>query len=135
MKKWLYALWGGLYSVCALCGFIPEPEGAVRGLLTALSVAFFVPPVILLVQADRQKDTDTLKLVRNLSLGSLGLTLAALMGNLAFATGSETLGSVLHGVLVIVSSPMVCSGYWALSLFLWACLLTAARKLLRKHKG
>jgi len=33
---------------------------------------------------------------------------------------------VLHIMLVIVSSPMVCSGNWALSLFLWACLLVAS---------
>ena len=127
-RKWCCALWGGLYSLCAACGFIPEPEGFLKGLLTALAVACFLPPAFLLRQADKEGDKDTLKLVRNLSLGSLGLTLLTLSLNLAFAPGSETLGTVLHGILVIVSSPMVCSGYWALSLFLWACLLMASLK-------
>jgi len=133
-RKWCYVLWGGLYSLCAACGFIPEPEGALKGLLTALAVVCFVPPAVLLFQADRDGDRDTLKLVRNLSLGSLGLTVLTLSLNLAFAPGSRKLGTVLHGILVIVSSPMVCSGYWALSLFLWACLLMTAIKLLRKKK-
>ena len=128
----LYALWGGLFIICAGLGFIPEPAGFLRFFLTALSVACFVPPAALLYRADKEGDRHTLALVRNLSLASLGLTLAVLVLNVVCAMGSETLGNVLHGVLVIVSSPMVCSGYWAMSLFLWACLLLVSIKLLRK---
>ena len=40
---------------------------------------------------------------------------------------------LLFAVLIVVSSPMVCSGYWALSLFLWACLLIVSHSLLRKN--
>ena len=38
----------------------------------------------------------------------------------------------MFGVLIVVSSPMVCSGYWALSLFLWACLLMVSHSLVKK---
>ena len=32
-------------------------------------------------------------------------------------------GERMKYVLIIVSTPMITSGYWALSLFLWSCLL------------
>ena len=38
----------------------------------------------------------------------------------------------MFGVLIVVSSSMVCSGYWALSLFLWACLLMVSHALVNK---
>ena len=34
--------------------------------------------------------------------------------------------------LVVVSTPMVASGYWVLSLFLWACLLMVSLKKCQK---
>ncbi|MDD5863030.1 MAG: hypothetical protein PUD80_00110 [Firmicutes bacterium] len=135
-KKILYALWGGLFILCAGLGFIPgfSPEvgSGVRAALTVLSVAFFLPPAWLLYAAGRQKDTRTLKRVRNLSALSLGLTVLTLILNLLSALGTVTLGNVLYGILIVVSSPMVCSGYWALSLFLWACLLLVSLKLLKR---
>ena len=57
-----------------------------------------------------------------------------LVANFLSALGSVTLGDVLYGMLVIVSSPMVCSGYWVLSLFLWACLLMSSLSQLKKLK-
>ena len=128
----LYAFWGCLFSICAGLGFIPEPAGFLRVLMTVLSVACFVPPAALLYRADKTGDRHTLRLVRNLSALSLGLTLAVLVLNVLCAVRSELLGRILHAVLTIVSSPMLCSGYWALSLFLWACLLMVSLKVLRK---
>ena len=122
-KKTLFALWGGLFILCAGLGFIPEPEGALKIFMVLAALAFFVPPALLLYRAKQEADSDTRKLVRNLSALSLGLTVALLIGNFLGAAASETVGMVLHSVLVIVTSPMICSGYWALSLFLWACLL------------
>ena len=133
-KKVLYALWGGMFILCAALGFIPEPAGAVRGLLLVLSLLFFLPPVLLICQAGREKDGAALKLIRNLSALSLGLTLVLMVLNILCAAGSEVLGSILNSVLVIVSSPMICSGQWALSLFLWACLLMGSLSLIRKTK-
>ena len=131
-KKTLYVLWGVLFSICAGLGFIPEPEGAVKLLMTALAVVFFLPPAVLVYRAGKTGERTVLALVRNLSAASLGLTLAVLVLTVVNAMGSDALGNFLHALLVVVSSPMVCSGYWALSLFLWACLLSISRNMLKK---
>ena len=123
-KKVLFVLWGVLFILCAGLGFIPEPQGVWKAAMTVLSVLFFLPPALLLWQADR----NTAMLIRNLSLLSLGVTLVTLILNFVLAVSSEFLGNVLHYILVIVSAPMICSGYWVLSLFLWACLLMASLK-------
>ena len=133
-KNQLFALWGGLFIICAGLGFIPEPTGAVRSFLTVLSIGFFVPPTLLLHQAGTRRDRRTLALVRNLALASLGMTLLVLAVNMACAMASPSVGNVLHGILVVVSSPMVSSGYWAMSLFLWACLLMVSIRMLRGCK-
>ncbi|MDO5401789.1 MAG: hypothetical protein Q4F17_12620 [Eubacteriales bacterium] len=117
----LFALWGGLFILCAGLGFIPEPTGAVRWLLTALSLAFFLPPALLL----RQGEDRTVKLVRNLAALSLAVTAVTLSLNFLLAIGPEFLGNVLHFVLAVVSTPMLSSGSWVMSMFLWACLLIA----------
>ena len=121
-RKILYPLWAVLFILCAGLGFIPEPEAMTSKALSVLSVAFFVPPVLLLYRAGMQ---DAL-LIRNLSALSLTLTLVLLILNFLLAFSSEILGQILHYVLIIVSCPMICSGHWALSLFLWACLLMAS---------
>lgn len=133
-NKTLYALWGGLFILCAGLGFIPEPQGAGKTLMTLLAVLFFLPGGLLLYKAGRDGDRGALQLVRNLSALSLGLTLVLLVANFLSALGSSVLGDVLYGMLVIVSSPMVCSGYWVLSLFLWACLLMTSLSQLKKGK-
>ena len=91
------------------------------------AIAFFVPPFVLLYRGDR----DTVLLIRNLSALSLGVTLVVLILNFVLAVSSETMGNLLHIVLTIVSAPMLASGYWVLSLFLWACLLMASLKKLK----
>ena len=123
-KKLLYMLWAGLFVLCAGLGFIPEPEGPFKIALSIISLVFFVPPAWLLYRGDM----SDAKLVCNLSALSLGLTLILLVLNFLTALQSDFLGQVLHYTLVIVSSPMICSGHWAMSLFLWACLLIASRK-------
>ena len=131
-RNLLYTLWGGLFILCAGLGFIPEPEGRLGLLLTLCALFFFLPPAFLLYQAQKQQDKETILLIRNLSALSLGLTLLLLILNFFTAFASEVLGRILHSVLVIVSSPMLCSGHWAMSLFLWACLLTVSRKMLKR---
>ena len=123
-----FTLWGGLFILCAALGFLPIPDSFGRVALTALSVAFFIPPFVLLHNGDRL----TAKLMRNLSLTSLLATVLLLIANFLSVGASETLGNILHTVLVIVSAPMVASGYWLLSLFLWACLLMYSLQILRK---
>lgn len=129
-KSALYALWGGLFILCAGLGFIPEPSGITARVMTALALVFFLPPAVLLYRASREREPAAIKLIRNLSLLSLALTLALILLNFLSAFFSETLGTILYYMLVIVASPMVCSGHWALSLFCWACLLMASLKQL-----
>ena len=132
-KSTLYGLWAGLFIICAGLGFIPNPVGAGRIFLTLVSLAFFLPPTVLLYRAKTEKDAFTARLIRNLSALSLLLTAVLLVVNVASAFRSVFWGNLVHTVLVIVSSPMICSGYWALSLFLWACLLVVSMKLLKKR--
>ena len=134
MKKWiLYGTWGCLYIVCAVLGLaVAEPEGLQVFALMSFALLFFVPPVLLLIDAIRQKDEKTCLCLRWISGLSLALTLVLLVANVASALGSDALGSVMYGFLVLVSVPMVCSQHWFLSLFLWACIFFAT--LGRKQK-
>lgn len=125
-KSSVMAIWGIFYIICAGLGFIPEPEGAVRVFLTIISVLFFVPPAILLYDAFGTDDRATIRRIRRLASLSLCLTLVLLIANFLAALGGSQLGQVLHVLLVLGSAPMICSNYWALSLFLWAVLLVAA---------
>ena len=127
-SQFLYALWGALFILCAGLGFIPEPAGVLRVLLTGLSILFFLPPAVLVWKGRREKDRMALMLVRNLSIVSLGLSVGLIIANFLMAFRSELLGDILHGVLVVVSSPMICSGHWAMSLFFWACLLISSAR-------
>ena len=127
-NRFLFALWGALFILCAGLGFIPEPSGAVRFLLTAVSVLFFLPPAVLVWRGRKTHDRALLALMRNLSIASLGLSVLLIIANFLTAFRSELLGDILHGILVVVSSPMICSGHWAMSLFFWACLLIASVK-------
>ena len=71
-KKVLFVLWGVLFILCAGLGFMPEPQGALKILMTALSVLFFLPPAVLLYRSDR----DTSLLIRNLSaLSAISLSM------------------------------------------------------------
>jgi len=131
-KRTWFALWGTLYILCAGLGFIPDPTGALRVGMILLSVGCFVPPAVLLYCAGREGDRHTAALIRNLSAASLGLTLVVLTFNLLSFMAPEAVGNALYAVLVIVSSPMVCAQYWALSLFLWSCLLIVSQANLKK---
>ena len=122
-NRTLYLIWAVLFALCAALGFIPEPTGILGGIMTALSLAFFIPPILLIFQARKSGKTAPIRLIRSLSVFSLSLTLILLIANFLTAMSSEFLGAVMHYVLIIVSTPMITSGYWALSLFLWSCLL------------
>ena len=124
----LYVLWGGLYSLCAGLGFVTAPGPTLRLLMIALSVALFIPPFLL----NRKGNRRTLLLVRNLALGWLVVTAILLPCNILSVMASETLGNFLHGLLTIVSSPLVCCDSWALAIFLWACVFFDARAKLKK---
>ena len=124
----LFALWGALSALCAGLGFVAAPGATLRLLMILLSVAMFIPPFLLNKKGNRR----TRLLVRNLSLAWLIATAILLPCNFLSVMASETLGNFLHGLLTILSSPLVCSDSWALTIFLWACLFFDARTKLKK---
>ena len=126
MKKTvLYSLWGFFYLLCGLAANATTPNTAQTVALVLLGLLFFLPPVLLLVDALRKPDRKTLFILRLLSILSLSLTLGALVANIAVVNASDAVGNILFQVLIWVSVPMVCSQYYVLSLFLWGCLLFA----------
>ena len=124
-EKALYCVWAILYALCAALGFLGETQGVGRVFLVLAAVIFFLPGAALVVIGLREKNKKVLRIVRITAIVSLCLTLIALVANMAAVNGSELLGNMLHVVLVLVSTPMICGQYWILSLFLWACLLFA----------
>lgn len=128
----LYVLWGALYVLCAGLGFISDPGSGLRFVMTLLSVAFFVPPMVLSHRSAGGGDRRTLQLLRNLSFAWLVLACVLIVCNFLSVLATERMGNLLYGLLVMVASPMVCGGYWALTIFLWAWLFWDARSKLKK---
>ena len=130
----LYALWGVLYILCGLLGFIREPNGFVMAVLVLLAVGFFIPGAVLLYRGYREQNPGKIKVIRNISLIWLVMTLVLLIANFLTAGAAEITGDLLYGFLVILSAPMYCGRFWVLSLFLWACLLMTSLSCLKKRK-
>ena len=124
MKKTvLYILWGCLYALCVGLGTVENPEGLGKVLFVLTSLIFFLPPAVLLYTAKKQGEKKTLLALRIISILSLSMTLTLLVLNFLSVGASGKIGQRLYELLNLVSAPMLCSQYWVLSLFLWACLL------------
>lgn len=130
-KSVLYSLWAVLYCLCVGFGFVENAAGFGKFLLVALGILFFLPPFILAYRARLEKDRKTLQILRLLSICVLTLALVLLVLNLLSVSFSSGVGLTLHVLLVMFTAPMVCIRYWALGLFLWACLLMVAGKKLK----
>ena len=128
-NKTLLALWGGLYILCGALGFVPEPTGALRILLILCCAAFFLPPLMLIRQGNR----DVLQLIRTLALIWLILTTVLIILNFLSLGASVRLGNTLYCLLILVSSPMICGQSWVISLFGWSWLLFSSRQGLKKR--
>ena len=128
-KKTLYILWAALFALCAGLGFVSEPGEGMKALMFCATAAFFVTPAWLLWKGNRQDAY----MIRNLSLASLALTAVMLIVNLLSVQSRPLVGDVLYAIMAVVSAPMLCSRFWALSLFCWACLMIVGWKKLRKH--
>ena len=134
-KKLLFIIWGGLFALCAALGFVTQPGPALKILMYLLSFGFFGLGGWILWQAKEQKDKATVMLMRTLSAASLVCTLVMLIVNFLSVFTSRWVGDLLHHMLVIVSSPMLCAPSWATSLFLWATLMVVSHNILaKKHK-
>jgi len=123
----LYGLWGFFYILCMVLGYTVTGEvtNTQQVGLTVISLAFFVPPAILLIDGYRRKDIKLLRTVRLVSGLSLGLSFLVLLLNVMSAAWSDTAGEFLNQLLILVSVPMSTCGNWLVSLFLWAVLLFA----------
>ena len=130
--KKLWILWAVAYVICTVCAFFPVAHGALTGLFLLLSLGFFVPPGFLIYEAVQRKNRKILQVVRNLSLISLGLTLLTILLNFLSFQASESWGLVLYWLLILVSTPMICSQVWVIGLFGWACLLMTSLTYLKK---
>ena len=133
-KRNLHIGWAALYVICTALAFIPEPPAVLAGIMVVLGVAFFAPPAVLLYRAYSRQEWGTVRLIRNLSYLSLGLTAMVLILNVLSVGALEMVGNMLYGLLILVSTPMVCAQAWVVGLFGWACLLTVSRVLLKKEK-
>ena len=122
MTLYCYIAWGILYLLGAIFPFIPEPEWL--GVLTSL--VFFVPPAVLLYRR------ESIRLIRNISIGWLSATVFLLVLNILSVTMTELAGTVLYYTMAIFSSPMICGRNWLIALFGWACLLVVSSKILKK---
>ena len=121
----LYCFWGFFFVICGALGNVENPEGFRATAMTLLSVCFFIPPAILLADGWKKDDKKLIRAIRYISIASLVLTMGLLIANIAVVGASEQTGNVLYQILIYVSVPMVCSRYYVLSMFLWACLLLA----------
>ena len=127
MKEWiLYAVWLCLYILCVGLGTVEEIQGLGKVLFVLTSLIFFLPGVALLLLGRKEKNKKMILRVRILCFCSLGLTVAVFCANVAAVAASAETGKFLYDVLNLVSAPMFCSQYWILSIFCWACLLSAS---------
>ena len=126
----LYIIWAVLYVLCIVFSAIAEPVGGWLIPELILSLAFFIPPAILLYRGVRNSHGFTLRLIRNLSIAVLAATTVTLcMTFLSVGMRASTeFGVFLQILLMIVSAPMLCSPVWGISLFFWACLMMVCLK-------
>jgi len=125
-KKILYFIWLCLYILCAGLGMISKRNILGDIFLTTLSLAFFIPGILLLYKGIRENDKKTLRTVRILSLCSLLLTLSLIVCNIVLVFAGEAAGQALNCLLILFSAPMFCCYLRGLSPFLWACLFISS---------
>ena len=120
-KLWL--TWGGMYVLCTVFGFIDTQNGFLQALFALSSMGFFLPGGILLYEAVTDKDRKAVRFIRGICVTSLVLTMLLIIANALTLPSGEAVGNRMNALLIVVSTPMFSSQMWALSLFLWACLL------------
>lgn len=129
-KSVVYGLWAVVYCICVGLGFVSEPEGLGKVLLVLSGLICFLPPFYLAWRAWKEKCRRTMLVLRLVSGGVLAASLILLVLNFLSVYFSARTGLVLYVLLVMFTAPMICIQYWALSLFLWACILMVSLKKL-----
>lgn len=125
-KTLLYIFWGCMFVLCVGLGTIESPEGLVKLALIGIALVFFVPGGILLYDALTEGDRKGVLRIRWISLASLSLTLIVMVAFILTGARGLPAAQTLYEILILVSCPMVCGQYYLISLFLWACLLSAS---------
>ena len=133
-KSFLKVLWIGMFILCGVLGFLPDTQGATEVLMMTLAVLFFAAPGYLVWLSWKRGDRGQLRLVRNVSILSLGCTFVLIVANLFSVLGPTWLGDALYYALTVVSTPMLCGQRWVVSLSLWAVLLWSSLLALRHLK-
>ena len=122
----LYAAWLCLYILSVGLGTVEAVEGAGKVFFVLTSLIFFLPGVALLILGRKEKNKKMILRVRIAAICSLALTVIVFCANVIAVGASSQVGSFLNDLLKLVSAPMFRSQYWVLSLFCWACLLSAS---------
>lgn len=134
-EKILYGIWACMYIICVGLGFIPEPAGFGKAVLIMIAVLFFAPGAMLLYRGIQRADRKAVIRIRVICVVSLLLTVIFILVNFLAIGASESTAHTLFELLALVSAPMICCQYWGMSLFLWACLLSASVLYCpKKHK-
>ena len=126
-KEWIaWGIWLCLYILCVALGTLEDVEGTAKVFFTLTSLIFFLPGAYLLYLGYREKNRKIKKRVRLAAILSRSMTVVVFSGNVISVSASAEAGRVWYDLLNLVSAPMLCSQYWILSLFCWACLLSAS---------
>jgi len=126
-KEWiLYIVWVCLYILCVGLGTVEQVEGIGKVLFLLTALIFFLPGAWILYMGIREKNRNRILRIRIISICSLALTVIVFSVNVMAVSASVEVGRFLYDLLNLVSAPMLCSQYWIVSLFLWACLLSAS---------
>ena len=120
--KTLWIIWIYLFALCCVLGFIPAPPTFLKVLLVIASIGFFIPGGLLLYKGDR----TCVRKVRLLSMVSLVLTLITIILNFVSVLMAPIWGNIFYILMGIVSTPMLCSQYWLISLFGWSILMSSS---------
>ena len=125
-KKILYLIWLCLYILCAGLGTITQRNIIGDIFLTALSLAFFIPGILLVYKGITGNNPKILRNVRIISILSLVLTLSLILLNIILVFAGDTVGKLLNTLLVLFSAPMFCCYLRFISPFFWACLFVSS---------
>ena len=132
-KEWiLYIVWVCLYILCVGLGTVEQVEGIGKVLFLLTALIFFLPGAWILYMGIREKNRNRILRIRIISICSLALTVIVFSVNVMAVSASVEVGRFLYDLLNLVSAPMLCSQYWIVSLFCWACLLSASFTKLQK---
>ncbi len=122
-ERLMYIIWIALYVGCVLLSLVDSVQGGGLVLIRIASLLFFVPGAVLAGWGVKDNNKRILKTVRIVCLTSLVLTTVVLVANFLSVGATAQTGRIWNGILLLVSAPMSIVPFWALSLFLWACLL------------